>query len=459
MTKLEVINPATEEVISTLDYTPEVEINAQIDRAQEAFQSWKAVDAHERAATLYKWAELIDNNIDELAELITLEGGKPYAEAKGEVTYANSYVKWYAEEAKRVYGRTIPANTPDKKILVDKFPIGVVGAITPWNFPAAMITRKIAPAVAAGCTIVCKPAVQTPLTTIKLIELAHEAGFPEDVISYVIASDRDAGELFTSHEAIRKITFTGSTPVGKKLIQQASESVKNATMELGGLAPFIIHSDADVDAAVEGTIASKFRNAGQTCICANRIYVHQSIVDEFTEKLTAKVHELKVGNGMDEGVQVGPLINNDAVAKVLDQVTDASTKGASISRSLDDMTALGGNFLRPVVIAHATQEMKVMNEETFGPLAPVMAYDDIDEVIRIANDTPFGLAAYFFTNDYRTGLKFYNELEYGVIGWNDGAPSAAHAPFGGVKESGYGREGASEGIEPYLETKYLSIKQ
>lgn len=459
MTKLEVINPATEEVISTLDYTPEVEINAQIDRAQEAFQSWKAVDAHERAATLYKWAELIDNNIDELAELITLEGGKPYAEAKGEVTYANSYVKWYAEEAKRVYGRTIPANTPDKKILVDKFPIGVVGAITPWNFPAAMITRKIAPAVAAGCTIVCKPAVQTPLTTIKLIELAHEAGFPEDVISYVIASGRDAGELFTSREAIRKITFTGSTPVGKKLIQQASESVKNATMELGGLAPFIIHSDADVDAAVEGTIASKFRNAGQTCICANRIYVHQSIVDEFTEKLTAKVHELKVGNGMDEGVQVGPLINNDAVAKVLDQVTDASTKGASISRSLDDMTALGGNFLRPVVIAHATQEMKVMNEETFGPLAPVMAYDDIDEVIRIANDTPFGLAAYFFTNDYRTGLKFYNELEYGVIGWNDGAPSAAHAPFGGVKESGYGREGASEGIEPYLETKYLSIKQ
>ena len=459
MTKLEVINPATEEVISTLDYTPEVEINAQIDRAQEAFQSWKAVDAHERAATLYKWAELIDNNIDELAELITLEGGKPYAEAKGEVTYANSYVKWYAEEAKRVYGRTIPANTPDKKILVDKFPIGVVGAITPWNFPAAMITRKIAPAVAAGCTIVCKPAVQTPLTTIKLIELAHDAGFPEDVISYVIASGRDAGELFTSHEAIRKITFTGSTPVGKKLIQQASDSVKNATMELGGLAPFIIHSDADIDAAVEETIASKFRNAGQTCICANRIYVHQSIVDEYTKKLTAKVHELKVGNGMDEGVKVGPLINSDAVAKVLDQVTDASTKGASISRSLDDMTALGGNFLRPVVIANATQDMKVMNEETFGPLAPVMAYDDIDEVIRIANDTPFGLAAYFFTNDYRTGLKFYNELEYGVIGWNDGGPSAAHAPFGGVKESGYGREGATEGIEPYLETKYLSIKQ
>ena len=368
-------------------------------------------------------------------------------------------MKWYAEEAKRVYGRTIPANTPNKKILVDKFPIGVVGAITPWNFPAAMITRKIAPAVAAGCTIVCKPAVQTPLTTIKLIELAHKAGFPEDVISYVIASGRDAGELFTSHEAIRKITFTGSTPVGKKLIQQASDSVKNATMELGGLAPFIIHSDADIDAAVEETIASKFRNAGQTCICANRIYVHQSIVDEYTKKLTAKVHELKVGNGMDEGVKVGPLINSDAVAKVLDQVTDASTKGASISRSLDDMTALGGNFLRPVVIANATQDMKVMNEETFGPLAPVMAYDDIDEVIRIANDTPFGLAAYFFTNDYRTGLKFYNELEYGVIGWNDGGPSAAHAPFGGVKESGYGREGATEGIEQYLETKYLSIKQ
>jgi succinate-semialdehyde dehydrogenase/glutarate-semialdehyde dehydrogenase len=459
MSKLSVLNPATNAVIKELEYTSNEEITAQIDRAYEAFQEWRTVDAHERSAKLLKWAELIDAHVDEIAELITLEGGKPLAEAKGEVAYANSYVKWYAEEAKRIYGRTIPANTPDKEILVGKFPVGVVGAITPWNFPAAMITRKMAPALAAGCTIVCKPAVQTPLTTIRLVELAHEAGFPKDAISFIIASGRDAGEAFTSHEAIRKITFTGSTPVGKTLIKDAADSVKNATMELGGLAPFIIHKDADIDAAVEATIASKFRNAGQTCICANRIYVHEDIVDQYTEKLMTKVHGLKVGNGMDEGTEVGPLINQGAVDKVLDQITDAMGKGGHVSRSLDEVTELGGNFLKPVVISNANQDMKVMNEETFGPIAPVMAYNDLDEAIKIANDTPFGLAAYFYTNDYRTGLKLYNELEYGVIGWNDGGPSAAHAPFGGFKESGYGREGGTEGIEPYLETKYLSIKK
>ncbi|MEB7462808.1 succinate-semialdehyde dehydrogenase (NADP(+)) [Staphylococcus succinus] len=458
MTQLEVTNPATNEVIERLEYTSHEDIHAQIERTHQAFEKWKYKDAHERSAKLLQWATLIDEHQDELARLITLEGGKPLAEAKGEVIYANSYVKWYAEEAKRVYGRTIPANTPSKKIVVDKFPVGVVGAITPWNFPAAMITRKIAPALAAGCTIICKPAVKTPLTTIRLVELAHEAGIPKDAVSYIIASGKDAGDIFTSHELINKVTFTGSTGVGKTLIEQSAQTVKNVTMELGGLAPFIVHKDADLEAAVDGTIASKFRNAGQTCICANRIYVHEDIADQYIESLTEKVHDLKVGNGLDEGVKVGPVIDANAVEKVLSHITDAQDKGGKLSRSVDDIQSLGGNFLKPVVISNANTNMKAMYEETFGPVAPVMTYSDLDEVIRIANDTEFGLASYFFTNDYRTGLKLFNELDYGVIGWNDGGPSAAHAPFGGLKESGYGREGGTEGIEPYLETKYLSVE-
>lgn len=457
MTKLDVLNPATNEVIKTLEYTDEQTAHRQIERAHEAFQSWKQVDAHERSAKLFEWARLVDEHKNELAKLITQEGGKPYKEAQGEVDYANSYIKWYAEEAKRIYGRTIPANSSSKKIIVQQFPVGVVGAITPWNFPAAMITRKMAPALAAGCTIVCKPATQTPLTTIRLVELAHEAGIPEDAIQYVILSGKDAGEIFNESPIIQKVTFTGSTQVGKKLIEQASQSVKNVTMELGGLAPLIVHEDANVDLAVDQTIATKFRNAGQTCICANRIYVHESIEQEYIEKLTEKVHALKVGNGMDEDVVVGPLINQEGVNKVIDQIKDAEDKGGQLSRSLSDIQELGGNFLKPVVISNANQEMKAMHEETFGPIAPVMTYSDIEDAIQMANDTEFGLAAYFFTNDYHTGFHLYESLDYGVIGWNDGGPSAAHAPFGGMKQSGYGREGGIEGIEPYLETKYLSI--
>lgn len=457
MDQLEVYNPSTNEVIERLNYTSHDEINSKIERAHKAFEEWKLVDAHERSAKLYQWANLIDEHQDELAELITLEGGKPLAEAKGEVIYANAYVKWYAEEAKRVYGRTIPANTPSKKIMIDKFPVGVVGAITPWNFPAAMITRKMAPALAAGCTIICKPAVKTPLTTIKLVALAHEAGIPEGAISYIIASGKDAGDIFTSHKLINKVTFTGSTAVGKSLIEQSAQSVKNVTMELGGLAPLIVHKDADIEAAVDGTIASKFRNAGQTCICANRIFVHQDIADQYTTRLIEKVNELAVGDGFQADVKIGPLIDKAAVEKVMTHITDAQAKGGKLSRTVDDIQALNGNFLKPVVISNANLDMKVMHEETFGPVAPVMVYEDLDEAIKMANDTEFGLASYFFTNDYRTGLKLYNELEYGVVGWNDGGPSAAHAPFGGLKESGYGREGGTEGIEPYLETKYLSI--
>ncbi|MGW9816123.1 NAD-dependent succinate-semialdehyde dehydrogenase [Staphylococcus cohnii] len=404
MGQLEVYNPSTNEVIERLNYTSHDESNSKIERAHKAFEEWKSVDAHERSAKLYQWANLIDEHQDELAELITLEGGKPLAEAKGEVIYANAYVKWYAEEAKRVYGRTIPANTPSKKIMIDKFPVGVVGAI-----------------------------------------------------SYIIASGKDAGDIFTSHKLINKVTFTGSTAVGKSLIEQSAQSVKNVTMELGGLAPLIVHKDADIEAAVDGTIASKFRNAGQTCICANRIFVHQDIADQYTTRLIEKVNELAVGDGFQADVKIGPLIDKAAVEKVMTHITDAQAKGGKLSRTVDDIQALNGNFLKPVVISNANLDMKVMHEETFGPVAPVMVYEDLDEAIKMANDTEFGLASYFFTNDYRTGLKLYNELEYGVVGWNDGGPSAAHAPFGGLKESGYGREGGTEGIEPYLETKYLSI--
>lgn len=457
MTKLEVLNPATNEVIETLEYTDEATMNKQIEKAHDAFLSWREVDAHTRSEKLWAWSKLIDEHKEELAELITKEGGKPLKEALGEVDYARSYVDWYAEEAKRLYGRTIPANSASKKIIVQSFPVGVVGAITPWNFPAAMITRKMAPALAAGCTIVCKPAVQTPLTTIRLVELAHEAGIPKDAIQYVIISGKDAGCIFTESPIIQKITFTGSTPVGKKLIEGAASSVKNVTMELGGLAPVIVHKDANIDDAVDQTIATKFRNAGQTCICANRIYVHEDIVDTYVDKLIQKVHELKVGNGLDKGVDVGPLINQDGVDKVVHQIKDAEAKGGQLSRSLDEIESLGGNFLKPVVISNANQDMEIMHKETFGPVAPVMAYADLDDAIKMANDTEFGLAAYFFTNNYKTGFYIYNNLDYGVIGWNDGGPSAAHAPFGGMKESGYGREGGIEGIQPYLETKYLSI--
>lgn len=455
--QVEVLNPADNSVIETLDYTSEDQINSMIDAASKAFDQWRKVDAHERSAKLQKWADLMMEHKEELARLITLEGGKTYQEALGEVDYAHGYVDWYAGEAKRIYGRTIPANTPDKDVIVRQYPVGVVGAITPWNFPAAMITRKMAPALAAGCTIVCKPAVQTPLTTIRLVELAHEAGIPKEAVQYIVASGKDAGRIFTTNQTIRKITFTGSTPVGKTLIEESGKMVKNITMELGGLAPLIVHKDADLDFAVNETIKNKFRNAGQTCICANRLYVHEDIHDEYVKKLTEKVHALKVGNGMDEDVDIGPLINQKGVDKVLDHIKDAQQKGGELSRSLEEIQSLGGNFLKPVVITNMTQDMKPMREETFGPVIPIMKYSKIEEAVALANDTQFGLAAYYFTNDYRTGIYLNDELNYGVVGWNDGAPSAPHAPFGGVKESGYGREGGIEGIEPYLEKRYLSI--
>ncbi|MDW8563599.1 NAD-dependent succinate-semialdehyde dehydrogenase [Staphylococcus shinii] len=457
MNKLEIKNPATNKVIEKLNFTEENDINSKIDNAYKTFLSWRETDAHTRASILKEWSYLINEHREELAKIITLEGGKPLKESRGEIDYARSYIDWYAEEAKRLYGRTIPSNTENKRIITQKSPVGVVGAITPWNFPAAMITRKIAPALAAGCTIICKPAVATPLTTIKLIELAHKAGVPQNAVDYIIASGKDAGRIFTEHRKIAKLTFTGSTPIGKKLIKQSADTVKNITMELGGLAPVIVHKDADIDFAVEQTIAAKFRNAGQTCVCANRIYVHKEIEELFIEKLIAKVNKLNVGNGENSDVDIGPLIDQEGVNKVIDQIKDAQNHGGILSSDLNSLQYLGGNFLKPVVISNVNNDMKVMNEETFGPIAPVMSYTKLDDVIKLANDTEFGLAAYYFTNNYQTGLYLYENLDYGVIGWNDGLPSGAHVPFGGLKESGYGREGGKEGIEPYLETKYLSV--
>lgn len=415
------------------------------------------MNAQDRSDLLLKWAEKIEENRQEIAELVTLEGGKPLTEALGEVDYANSYIKYYAEEAKRIYGRTVPANNDETRIVVTRHPIGVVAAITPWNFPVAMMARKAAPAVAAGNTFIVKPASATPMSAVKFIDLAVEAGFDEGVIQYVNASGRDAGEIFTQSDKIMKLTFTGSTEVGKQLMSDASVTVKNVTMELGGHAPLIVHRDADIDKAVEGAMASKFRNSGQTCVCANRFYVHEDVLDEFTEKFTAQVKELKVGNGMEDGVKIGPLIDEDGYDKVMKHIEDAVEKGGKVTTGGNGDKS-GGYFVEPTVITNVTDDMICMSEETFGPLAPIQSFSNLDEAIKKANSTEFGLAAYYFTENYATGISLTEELDFGVLGWNNGAPSAANIPFGGLKESGVGREGAPEGLEPYTETKVTSIK-
>lgn len=454
---LTVINPATGQKTGSVTKDSKKSIEDKISLAHKKFQDFKKMNAQDRSDLLFKWAEKIDENRDEIAELVTLEGGKPLAEALGEVDYANSYIKYYAEEAKRIYGRTVPAGDDTTRIVVTKHPIGVVAAITPWNFPVAMMARKAAPAVAAGNTFIVKPASATPLSAMKFIDLAVDAGFDEGIIQYVNASGRDAGEIFTQSDKIMKLTFTGSTEVGKQLMSDATSTVKNVTMELGGHAPLIVHSDSDIDKAVEGAIASKFRNAGQTCVCANRFYVHEDVLDEFTEKFTAKVSELKVGNGMQEGVEIGPLIDEDGFDKVMKHIDDAVEKGGKVlTGGTGDKS--GGYFIEPTVITNVTDDMICMTEETFGPVAPIQSYTDLDEVIKKANGTEYGLAAYYFTENYATGIRLTEALDFGVLGWNNGAPSAANIPFGGMKESGVGREGAPEGLEPYTETKVTSIK-
>ncbi|MGY4110367.1 NAD-dependent succinate-semialdehyde dehydrogenase [Aeribacillus composti] len=456
---IKVTNPATGELIQEVKADTEEEINLALRRGHESFRKWSKINAHERSRLLKLWSKKIQEHKDDLAKIMTMESGKPLHESLGEVDYATSYIDWYAEEAKRLYGRTIPANTESKRIIVSRQPVGLVAAITPWNFPAAMMTRKAAPALAAGCTFVVKPAEDTPLTTMKLIELAHEAGIPADVIQCVNGYGSEVGKIFTESKYVRKITFTGSTPVGKLLIRDSASTVKHVSMELGGHAPVIVAHDADIDLAVEQTIASKFRNAGQTCICANRVLVHESIVEEFAEKLTNEVKKLKVGNGLEKGTQIGPVINEKGFHKIVSQVNDAISKGAEVlcGNKYNANREKGYFFVYPTVLKNVNENMKIMQEETFGPILPITTFQELEEAVNIANSTPYGLAAYFFTNDYRTGIYLHEHLDFGIIGWNDGSPSAAHAPFGGMKESGIGREGGVEGIEPYLETKYLSI--
>ncbi|MGM0693550.1 MAG: NAD-dependent succinate-semialdehyde dehydrogenase [Pseudomonadota bacterium] len=452
-----VTNPATGE---TLAEVPDLDAEAAreaVTAASEAWPSWRRRTAKERAVLLRAWFDAIMANQEALARLMTLEQGKPLAESRGEVAYGASFVEYYAEEAKRVAGETLPSHGVDKRILVFREPIGVVAAITPWNFPLAMITRKCAPALAAGCPVVIKPAEATPLTALALVKLAEEVGFPAGVINVVTASrPAEIGEVLTTDPRVRKISFTGSTPVGKHLLAQCAGTVKKASMELGGNAPFIVFDDADLDAAVEGAVASKYRNSGQTCVCTNRLLVQAGVYDAFLEKLARRVAQLEVGNGLEEGVVQGPLINAAAVDKVQGHVRDALDKGGRLVCG-GEPHALGGTFFQPTIIADVTDEMKVATEETFGPLAPVFRFETTEEAIEMANATEFGLAAYFYARDYRRIWHVMEGLEYGMVAVNEGILSTELAPFGGVKESGLGREGSRHGLEEYTELKYVCV--
>lgn len=428
-------------------------IEAAIERADVAFGPWAALAARQRSAILRRWFDLITSNTDDLARLMTSEQGKPLAEARGEIAYAASFIEWFAEEGKRLDGDIIPAPTADKRIMVLKQPIGVCAAITPWNFPAAMITRKAGPALAAGCTMIVKPATQTPLTALALVALAHEAGVPKDVLQVVTGPSRLIGEVLTSSETVRKLSFTGSTEVGRQLMAQCAATIKRLSLELGGNAPFIVFDDADLDSAVEGAMAAKFRNAGQTCVCANRIYVQAGIYDAFVERLSAKVAALKVGDGFEPGVDIGPLIDAAAVNKVREHVADALAKGGRLMTGASDAREQG-LFLAPVVIADSNADMLVAHEETFGPLAPVFRFETEDEVIRLANGSEYGLAAYFYTRDHARAWRVAERLECGMVGHNTGLISNEVAPFGGTKQSGLGREGSRYGIDEYIEIKY-----
>jgi succinate-semialdehyde dehydrogenase/glutarate-semialdehyde dehydrogenase len=432
------------------------EVAKTIDAANAAFPAWRAKSAKERAALLRRWFDLIIANADDLAIIMTYEQGKPLAESKGEIVYSASFIEWFGEEAKRVYGDTIPQNVPGRRIVVLKEPIGVVAAITPWNFPSAMITRKAGPALAAGCTVVARPASQTPFSATALAELAHRAGIPKGVFNVITGSAGEMGAELTSNPIIRKLSFTGSTEVGKLLMEQCAGTVKKVSMELGGNAPFIVFDDADLDAAGQGALASKYRNTGQTCVCANRLLVQDKVYDAFVDKLTAAVKKLKVGPGWEEGVTQGPLIDLKAVAKMEEHIGDAVEKGAKVVLG-GKRHALGGSFFEPTIVTGVTPEMKVAREETFGPLAPIFRFKTEEDAIRMANDTEFGLASYFYARDIGRVWRVAEGLEYGIVGINEGIISTEVAPFGGVKESGIGREGSKYGIEDYLEIKYLAM--
>ncbi len=457
--RTEIFNPATGELIGVVPNMGRGETRRAIEAAQAAQPAWRALTAKERAARLRRWYELMLENQEDLARIMTAEQGKPLAEARGEVAYAASFLEWFAEEGKRLYGDVIPAHAGDKRILVQKEPVGVTAAITPWNFPSAMITRKAGPALAAGCAMVLKPAPQTPFSALALAALAERAGIPAGLFSVITADaamSREVGAELCEHPVVRKLSFTGSTAVGIKLMQQCAPTLKKLSLELGGNAPFIVFDDADLDAAVEGAMISKYRNAGQTCVCANRIYVQDGIYDAFVDKFSAAVARLKVGNGAEEGVTTGPLIDAAAVAKVQRHLQDALDKGATLLAG-GKPHASGGNFFEPTLVGGVTAEMAVAREETFGPLAPLFRFRDEAEVIRQANDTEFGLAAYFYARDLSRVFRVAEALEYGMVGINTGVISTEVAPFGGMKASGLGREGSKYGLDEYVEIKYLCL--
>jgi len=453
---LAVNNPADGAQLGTVPKMGAAETRRAIAAANAAFPAWRAKTAKERSVILRRWFELMMANQEDLAQLMTAEQGKPLAESRGEIAYAASFIEWFAEEGKRIYGDTIPQHQADKRIVVLKEPIGVCVAITPWNFPAAMITRKAGPALAAGCTMVVKPATATPFSALAMAELAERAGVPKGVLSVVTGSAGAIGGEMSTNPLVRKLTFTGSTEIGKKLMQQCASTVKKTSMELGGNAPFIVFDDADLDAAVEGAMISKYRNNGQTCVCANRILVQDRVYDAFAAKLAEKVKTLKVGDGRQAGVTTGPLINAEAVAKVEEHIADALAKGAKVLVG-GKRHALGGLFFEPTVLAGVTTSMQVTREETFGPVAPLFRFKDEAEAVRLANDTEFGLAAYFYGRDIGRVWRVAEALEYGIVGINTGLISTEVAPFGGVKQSGIGREGSKYGIEDFLVVKYLCL--
>lgn len=451
---VDVVDPATGTLLGTVPNMATQEAIMAIDAAQKALPKWRALTAHQRGALLQNWFRLITENKRKLAELMTFEQGKPVAEAEGEITYAASFIEWFAEQGKRTNGEIIPSPSADKRLMVIKQGIGVCAAITPWNFPAAMITRKAAPALAAGCTMVIKPANETPYTALALAELAAQAGIPAGVINIVTGDAIKIGEVFTSDNRVRKLSFTGSTGVGRLLMRQCSDSVKKVSLELGGNAPFIVFNDADIDKAVEGAMGAKFRNAGQTCVCANRFYIHKDVYQQFSERFVAAVKKLKVGNGFEEGVTIGPLINRKAVEKSQSLLADTLKRGATLLCGGDNDKA-GENFFQPTVVGNVPADSHILEEEIFGPVAPLVIFENEDEVVHLANNTIYGLAAYFYSENPQRIWRVAENLEYGMVGINTGLISNEVAPFGGIKQSGLGREGSEHGIEDYMEMKYL----
>ncbi len=455
--RFDVLNPSTGAVITSLPDLGVDETRAAIDTAYLAQKDWAAKTGKERAAVLRKLFDLMVANADDLGAILTAEMGKPFAEARGEILYGASFIEWFAEEAKRIYGDVIPGHQPDKRIIVLKQPVGVVASITPWNFPNAMIARKLGPALAVGCAFVAKPAAETPLSALAMAKLAEDAGLPKGLLSVITSkSSAPIGQEFCSNPKVRKITFTGSTEVGRILMRQSADQIKKTSMELGGNAPFIVFDDADLDAAVEGAMISKYRNNGQTCVCANRIYVQSGVYDAFAKKLAVAVSKMKIGDGFDDGVTTGPLISEAAVSKVMEHIEDAKAKGAKVVTG-GSRHALGGTFFEPTILTGVTREMKVAGEETFGPVAPLFKFDTVDDVIEQANDTIFGLASYFYAKDLTRVWRVAEALEYGMVGVNTGLISTEVAPFGGVKQSGQGREGSKYGCDDYLEMKYLCL--